>query len=234
MTKLLIYVAIWKRPEVTEMCFKSLKNLISQRQDYSIDVFCVVSEKWAEALCKKYGFKYTKTKNTPLSDKKNFGLKAASKNDFDYIMEIGSDDCLEKSLFDFYKPYFDKKEPYFGINEYYLISPKQKKAKVWKYDVNHPIGAGRCIRKDVLKQLDFKIWPEGMQRGLDTNSDVNLIKIGYRCEILDTNKFPFVIDIKTDENLWGFDQINGTAVDYDFVTAYLPEVCEESLQLLEN
>ncbi len=49
-------MAIWKRPEITERCFKGLKKL-------GLEVFAVVSEDWAEDLCKKYKAGFVRAEN---------------------------------------------------------------------------------------------------------------------------------------------------------------------------
>ncbi len=99
--KILAYMAIWKRPEITEKCIKGLKDL-------GLEVFAVVSEDWAEDLCKKYKAGFVRAENNPLGKKLNTGLAALMGLKFDYLMTIGSDNFINPALFEAYKYYMNK------------------------------------------------------------------------------------------------------------------------------
>lgn len=231
--KIVIYIALWKRKEVTEMCFKALEAL-KQREDFEIEVFCVVSESGSVDLCKEYGYAWVWAENSPLSNKLNTGLQALKNKKFDYLLQLGSDDLISDSILDFYKGEFEAGTEYFGLKEYFMIEPSTKRAKWWEYDINHPIGAGRCFKRDLLEKMNWTLWSEGKEKGLDTDSDINIIKSATRCKILNGNKYPYVIDVKTTENIHNFSKLIGLKVNYDFVTTYIPKECEASLALLET
>jgi hypothetical protein len=144
-TKILILLPIWKREAITELCFKNIKRL---QKEYDIQVLTIVSEQWAKRLSFEYGFKYVESANSPLGLKMNTGLKEALRMDFDYLMNLGSDDILTKELFDMYQPYFKEKKEMFGCTRLTFLDSKSKGVKTYDYGIM--MGAGRCIRKDIL------------------------------------------------------------------------------------
>jgi hypothetical protein len=90
-TKILIYLAVWKRPQITELCFLGIQRL---RRSFNVEALAVISEEEMKPLCEKYGVHWVMYKNEPLGEKKNYGLRKAKEFDFEYLMEIGSDDKL--------------------------------------------------------------------------------------------------------------------------------------------
>jgi len=229
--KLLVYVALWKRHELSKRVLNVLKSW--KIEGFDIDLFCVISEDGSKKTCEDLGIEYCWTENKPVGKKMNFGLFSLKDKDFDYLMQLGSDDFVHKDIFKLYADSFKNNDPYFGVKEYYAVDEKNKRAQYWKYDVNHPTNHARFIRKDVLEKMAFNIWPDHLNSGLDTNSDVNLIKGGYRCKIYDTKKFPYIVDVKTETNIWTYDELVG-GIDCDYeVPLKTIKGCEESLAQLE-
>ena len=98
--KILILIPVWKRPDITEICFAGLSRLGLHRAN--IDVLAVISEVEYVARCKRYNISYTFFENQPLGAKKNHGLKIALERDWDYLMELNSDDVIKNELLDIY------------------------------------------------------------------------------------------------------------------------------------
>src|SRR6478752_4031551 len=92
--RLLVFLAVWKRPEITEICFMGIDRL-RKTGLFPIEAFAVISEESMIPLCEKYNIDYCFYKNEPLGEKKNFGLTEAYKKEWDYLVEIGSDDLLK-------------------------------------------------------------------------------------------------------------------------------------------
>ena len=89
--KILILVPIWKRENITRICLDNLKEL---QKDFNIEVLCVVSEQWAKEMAFKYSFKYVEASNECLGTKMNIGVEESLKYDYDYFMNLGSDDII--------------------------------------------------------------------------------------------------------------------------------------------
>lgn len=141
MFKILAFVAVWKRPEITERCFKGIKEL-------GLPIFAVVSEDWAEELCKKYKADYIRTPNTPLGKKFNTGLEAALKKDFDYLMTFNSDTLINPELLQVYKYHMEQNTGLIGVDKVYFV--QDGKAKHVDYQLQI-IGAGRMISREALE-----------------------------------------------------------------------------------
>jgi|SRR5688572_5721074 len=146
--RLLFYLAVWKRPEITEICFMGL-NRLKNTGLFPMEFLAVISEESMIPLCKKYGVDYCFYKNLPLGEKKNFGLNEALKKSWDYIVELGSDDVLTSEFLELYKPYFDIEMLF--INHFAHINSETSECRTFKSKTFY--GLGRAIRRDVLEKM---------------------------------------------------------------------------------
>jgi len=142
----LIFLAAWRRPEITEICFVGL-NRIKTRFGY--EALVVISEESMIPLCEKYGIKWTFYKNEPLGEKKNHGLNEAMKLEWDYLLEIGSDDLIKDELIELYQPLFGKFD-YFGTKDAIIIDSETGRCNRLKSDTTY--GLGRCISRKVIEK----------------------------------------------------------------------------------
>jgi hypothetical protein len=195
--KILILLPIWQRERITKICLDNLKDL---QKSFNIEVLCVVSEQWAKQEAFKYGFKYVEASNECLGTKMNIGIERAMEMNFDYLMNLGSDDIITKELIESYKDLFYNNVPVFGPTKLTFIDSKAKELKTYNYGIM--IGAGRCISKDILKKTLRKgdIYDK-IQIGLDMNSMKK-----FDCSMVEVdNDFNTIYDIKSDVNLWTYD-----------------------------
>src|SRR5688572_25004201 len=126
--KLLVYLALWKRPRITELCFMGL-NRLRQHPDFDIQVLAVASEPEMLPLCEKYNVHVVTHTNLPLGKKKNFGLQAARSFKFDYLLEIGSDTLVLNELLDKYKKDFIGVHHFFGIGDCAFIDSETQSCR---------------------------------------------------------------------------------------------------------
>ncbi|HMJ67590.1 MAG TPA: hypothetical protein VK508_01780 [Cyclobacteriaceae bacterium] len=208
--KLLVYLAVWKRPEITKLCFAGIKRL-RKHPRFDIDALAVISEESMIPLCEKYDVKWVMSDNKPLGRKKNNGLLAASKLGFDYLMEIGSDDLVLNELLDWYCPMVDAGELFFGIRDIAYLESDTGACR--RLISKATYGAGRMIHRSVLERMNWKLWKDELNRGLDNNSVFNLMRQKVQYKVIAPKEFPGVIDVKSDENIWRFDYFLG--VEYD-------------------
>lgn len=145
--KLLVFLAVWKRPEITEICFVGINRLIRNSQ-IPIQAFAVISEKSMIGLCEKYNIKWTFYKNEPVGEKKNHGLNEAMKLEWDYLLEIGSDDLVKDELVQLYTPFFGKYD-LFGTKDAIIINSEDGMCRRLKSDTTY--GLGRCISRKALE-----------------------------------------------------------------------------------
>lgn len=147
--RLLVFLAVWKRPEITEICFMGL-NRLRKNSRFPIECFAVISEESMIGLCDKYDIKWTFYKNEPLGEKKNHGLTEAMKLEWDYLIEIGSDDLIKDELIEKYSEYAGKHEM-FGTKDAVIIDSETGRCRRLQSDTVY--GLGRCISRKVFEKF---------------------------------------------------------------------------------
>lgn len=204
--KLLMFLAVWKRPKITEICFMGL-NRLRKIPGYDINVLAVISEESMIPLCEKYDVDWRMTKNHPLGAKKNYGIQQALRKDFDYLIEIGSDDLLKDEILTAYR--WDA--PVLGLMDFVLLNTENAKCK--SIHTNIPkYGAGRAIERRVLETC--QLWNDSKIRGLD-NDSVQALAIngfmqrGVKCEQ------PLAISLRSSINLWSYESMPGKSYSID-------------------
>lgn len=143
--KIKLLIALWRRPEITRICFDGVRRL---QKFIDIDPICIYSEHDSKALCDEYGFESYYHDNLPLGKKLNFGLSMALQSEWDYLMQIGSDDILNEKIFDYYKPFIENDVKAFGIKSVHFYNCIDKKS----YHVvnTYPFGVGRMVHRTVF------------------------------------------------------------------------------------
>lgn len=141
----LIFLAAWKRPAITEICFMGIKRL---KNRFPIETMCVISEEEMIPLCEKYGINWTFYKNDPLGEKKNHGLNEAMKLKWEYLLEIGSDDLVKDELIELYSEHFGR-DQYFGTKDAVIIDSETGKCRRLQSDTTY--GLGRCISRKIIQ-----------------------------------------------------------------------------------
>lgn len=217
---LLVYLAVWRRPEITELCFMGIERM-RKHPAYKIQAFAVISEAEMIPLCKKYNIDWFMTDNFPLGKKKNSGLKQVSNYQFDYLMEIGSDDLITDRMLNHYIPYLHK-FAFMGISDAAYIESETGECRRLISNKS-TYGAGRLIARNVLEQMNWNIWDNNLQRGLDNNSTLRIESKGYKFHKLPAMEVPGVIDVKSQENLWKFNYFLGEQYDINLIYKELSE-----------
>lgn len=207
MPKLLIFLAVWRRPEITEICFLGI-NRLRKSGLAPIDAFAVISEESMIPLCKKYGIDYVMHPNYPLGEKKNYGLKAAMQKDFDYLIEIGSDDVLKTEFLSLYP--FEK--DVYGLKDFITLNTDDGACRRLSYR-DGAFGVGRAISRRAIESVG-QLWHPKQTHGLDNHSEFELSKKGFLMTRIDSEK-PLTIDIKGPDNLWPFNYLAGSHYELD-------------------
>lgn len=208
--KIVLYLAVWQRPEITEICFMGLQRLM-KRTDFEVSAFAVISEESMIPLCEKYGVDYCMFNNFPLGEKKNNGLNEVMKRDFDYLIELGSDDLIKDEVLVAYKPYFGVRD-FLSLTSVCFIDSETGNCKAT--EPRTFFGLGRAISKAGLhkaairKDGKYRLWRSYLNKGLDNDSAFRLAFSGVLEKRVRTTD-PIVIDIKSAVNIHGFDKIEG-------------------------
>lgn len=150
--KILIYLATWQRIDITKICYANLHIFIAQNPQFSFEVMVVCSETEHVVLAKQNGFNACITDNFPVGAKLNYGLQQALSLQWDYILQIGSDDILNPLLMQHYLPYMQQQHHIIGINSCIYIDMAIKQAKQFTYpEPDKVIGAGRIISREAIE-----------------------------------------------------------------------------------
>lgn len=198
--KILIFTPVWQRPEVFLICLEGIKRL-TKIKEFEWQPFFIISEEWPEKVLKKNNFDYIKTQNSPLGAKKNKGLEYVMENfQFDYLLEIGSDDIITNEYIEICKPYIKSNIPHLLGDSIYFIDIYTGKTSF--YRTNKIFGCGRFIKKTAITAaLQYgSFWDSKAHRGMDTYSSNQLLKadINYIKIELST---PCLLDIKSKVNI---------------------------------
>lgn len=224
--KLLVFLAVWKRPEITEICFLGL-NRLRKHPDYDINVLAVISEESMIPLCESYNVNWVMHENLPLGRKKNFGLKESLKFDWEYLIEIGSDDLLKNEFLDLYKPYFGKHDV-IRMSNFYFINSEDLECR--QFNSQSAFGLGRAIHRRVVEKMGG-IWNDKISHGLDNNSRFTMARNGFLDKRVYCEK-PVAIDIKSQDNIWPFNYLQGVKCDTEEVFEGLSNEEIERIKIL--
>lgn len=264
MAKILFYLAAWKRPEITELCFMGLQRLMKHCGG---SAFAIISEKSMIPLCKKYGIDFCEHENQPLGLKKNFGLNEVMKKKFDYLIELGSDNLILNEVIDLYRPLMQSDEDFFGSTKLLFIDSVTGQTRSYEAVENQygfGFGLGRCMSRKLLESvsakvkmnilqtcfstitediwyegsigwasesvakmmersglvkiedsnLTYKLWTDKAERCLDNDSNGRIMAHGFKYKVVETPE-PLMADLKSDDNIWGFNSELGDAADLE-------------------
>lgn len=139
--------------------------------------FCVVSTDEDEQWVKDKGIKYLRHQNQPLADKQNAGLVEALKLEWDYLIQISSDNLLTNEALHFILPALIQGHTTIGFKESRVINAKTKEAIVFKIKNgrNKLIGGNRLIKREAVEHLRGELFDPGLRRGLDFSSQCQIM-----------------------------------------------------------
>lgn len=198
--KILLFTPVWKRPEITEICFMGVNRL---RKIGDVDMLAVLSEDEMIPLCEKYNIKYVMHENQPLGRKKNYGLRRSLEYQWDYLVEIGSDDLLKNEFLTVYP--WDR--DLMCLQDAAWVCSKTGKARRIK-DRTGKFGAGRAYSRKVVEAMN-PMWHDLKYNGLDGDSMFRMAAKGFMSKSYESAR-PLVVDIKSDVNLWPYQNVGHT------------------------
>jgi hypothetical protein len=150
--KIVCLTAVHKRREITGIFYQAFADQRARALKEGIDLSLQVVASEAEdiALANYYGHAPAEAPNLPLGAKHNTGLEHAMAQDFDYLMQLGSDDFLCDSFWlnKDVKQALEQKLPIFGFNNLLVMHATERKMKTSNF--LRPFGAGRFIHRSLL------------------------------------------------------------------------------------
>lgn len=158
---------------------------------------------------------YLLHENKPLGKKWNYGLQFCKNMDFDYLVITGSDDLFCPNLWQWYQTI---NVHYAGLLDLYFIDGLRVKycAGFNKNRYGEPHGAGRVLHRSVLEELDWTLWDDNINIGLDASMTTRLQRLDMQTQFIKIKDMGFVAaDIKTSENLHSHKEYSGVWCDQE-------------------
>jgi hypothetical protein len=150
MKKILILIAVHGRHNITKQCYNALQKFIKQT-GHQYQVLVVGNDQEHKIIAEHHGFKFFWYENFPVGRKLNAALTHAMQFDWDYLMQLGSDDIILPGIMQHYQPYFDTGTDVFGVDNCIFVHQETGRAKWFKYNKPDIIGAGRCISRKAIE-----------------------------------------------------------------------------------
>lgn len=190
MNKLAVILPYWGRPEITKLCFERLNE---QRLKFGFDVFVSGNN---DSIVPN-GFYTIDMLNLPLGNKLN-SLVAQTTN-YNGVIILGSDDFVSDSVFELYQTIDTTKEVFYGFDDCHVYDAWSKQLK---YGINYKdtIGVARLWTKPTLEKMNYKLYESERNKGLDSNSKVNMLANGIIEVSLPYNGH-FIVDVKCEDNI---------------------------------
>jgi hypothetical protein len=200
--KIQIVIPLYRRHDVTRVCFDYLKAMIEAVPQHEFSVLCVSDEIEYYELCRSYGFEHIAFKNDPLGEKINFAIKwALERNEWDYLMTMNSDSVINPKLFfDYYDELFGVSE-FFGVSRVTYVNFYTDEAVDFEYHFSI-LGVARCMSRDLVKRFDeIGGMYEGFRnKGLDDSVLFNSRKLNVKPTFVQYEG-QLVYDLKSDVNI---------------------------------
>lgn len=163
------------------------------------------------ALLQRFGVRYVETANQPLGRKHNAALELAG--DAARYMVLPSDDLISA---EWVRVFDTTVHDYVSPDRCALVELSTMRAKVLTNKPNgrRKFGAGRIFSRAVVDALGGAVWSDDRASGLDTDSHARIVAIGFSSVVHQCERIP-ITDLKTPENLWGFDVWTGDRCTVD-------------------
>lgn len=180
--------------------------------------------------------------NRPLSTKWNAIIRKAFDDGADYILVIGSDDVIMPDMAYEYKAAMDAGVRVAGVDGFFMIEPATKRALTLRAapkPAGSPgkivfAGTGRILSRETVELLGVDLFPASppVNKSLDFFMSAKLLQAGLipidRMFAHDGYISHSIIDVKTGENIWSFDNILGsggrllTPNEYELIVSKMP------------
>jgi len=197
--KIVILTAIWKRHKLFEI-FKQGIERVKGNTPYHIELVVIGSEG------KPFAKHHVETRNFPLSNKWQTGLKEVRKLNPDYVLMLGSDDFICSNLIGAYSKEMDKGTDLIGLIDCYFLDSRTDEFNYWLGYRNHrrgeSIGMARMLSAKLLDKLDWSVWDTPANKGLDSMMMKRLKTIKYSEKMFNCKKENIMaLDVKSNINV---------------------------------
>ena len=212
--KIALITCVWQRPIITAAFWQFVVHLRDWWAPHELHVIVAGSdEPDQETMARDADAEYLNVPNRPLGRKFNAILQAARHHQPDAVFIMGSDDVLCEAIARAYLPFFTE-TPYVGLKDMYFYHTVDGRFGYWRGYVTarrrgEPAGGGRVLPAAHLEQLDWRLWADGKDRGMDHSAFQRLRDIGidYPPLISCLDVEGCAVSLKGPVNLWAWEQV---------------------------
>ena len=127
---ILIFTAFHQRPQISQLYWYGIERL---KKNFNIKVLSIISDDSNKTLAEKYSDFIIETETKPLGKKLNSGLKKVLELDFDFMVQLGSDNLMTDRLMSVYQFYFNSGCQLFGAANTILFDSISKQAQTFDF-----------------------------------------------------------------------------------------------------
>lgn len=196
MMKLALIIAIYYRHDLEKIVLDSYRK---QSKKFGFEIIIAGSEgEISQEIAK--GCHYIEINNYPVSAKHNSMLAKAKELNVDGVVLMGSDDIVNDGFWEnIYNNFTANEQEVIGLKDLYFYSTESKNLGYWAGYVNgtQSVGAGRFFSKHVLDTMNWKLWGDRVNKGLDSNCTLRCLSNGINDRTYTMKESgAFLVDIK--------------------------------------
>jgi len=234
-----VLTCLWQRHALTYLVLRWYLFLRADLADRLDLLLLAVGSEGATSriLAEASGFQYVEHPNSPLGAKWNAGLAAMRELRPDAVVIVGSDDVVSGNLFSLYADQIARGSRFMGLMDMYFLDLPTRRLCFWPGyppGIRHGdiLGLGRCLHAELLEANDWRLWEDGLDKGLDGSMNQRLVP-QLRTEPRRWNAAVFrcrdhgigALDIKSSFNLWSFPTVVSVCdvmyLDFDQTLSHL-------------
>lgn len=198
MTKVAVVTAMQGRHKTVAYCYRKMKHLpIEFLYGYTTKS----DEDFITNLVNR-GAMY-QAPNAPLWQKFQIGIDLLQHMDFDIAIMLGSDDYFDEKFLDYVVKH-SKTYDFIGFKDIYF--EEKGNTYYWSGYTNHrigePCGAGKVYTREALELLNWDLYSNSVDSGLDGHAWKRVNKLGLRCKIASIKHEGLkLVDVKDEASL---------------------------------
>lgn len=206
--KILITCAVWKRPEIFQIMTAGLQRMRTLMDALGVEtqVVFVLDPTDEENCTHVYNMQSTDStilhtlisNDMPLGERMNRMMFDIDGVDYDYMMQMGSDDLITDAGVLAMMGYAFEGCPFFGFSQIYFVNPKTERMMAIR--TPNTFGAGRMISKALIDETRV-LWDSNQRSGLDNMMQANVYGATQVMPVIVNTWRPQVFDIKSDVNI---------------------------------
>lgn len=211
--RVIVCSAMHHRQSTVKLCLNRLHQLADKIESLGVDLSFIygcsteADYKFLKSFKRVNAYK---APNKPLYRKFNQGVEMLKDERFDAAIMIGSDDYFDEAFLWFVLDKLNIFE-HIAFRDIYFLDLKKQLFFYWKGYTNYrrgePAGAGKCYTKRALEKLDYQLFVDGHDYGLDRNTFEISLELIHRFYELRQNNL-VLVDVKDGKGLTGLDRFN--------------------------